>query len=334
MKMAVVAQQLRMSEVISALSFALDLTEGQPQGHAIRSCVIGMRLADELDLDDESRSSLFYALLLKDAGCSSNAARICTLFQADDLRLKQGVKTVDWTKFSDNLIWAMRSVAPEGLAARPRRRARQARPQAGLGRRRSSRSAVSAAPRSRASSASPTRRPRAIRSLDEHWDGRGQPARARAARRSRCSGGSCASRRRSRSSPRRTGSRRRVPRRARERRGTLVRPRARATRSSAFERDGDFWSRLAADDVAELVRRLRAAGARVSSPTTRALDRVAGAFARVIDAKSPFTARHSERVAEIAVAHRRACSARRRRRCAASAARRCSTTSASSASRT
>jgi len=31
------------------------------------------------------------------------------------------------------------------------------------------------------------------------------------------------------------------------------------------------------------------------------LDRVAGAFARVIDAKSPFTARHSERVAEIAL---------------------------------
>jgi hypothetical protein len=40
MRMAVVAQQVRMSEAISALSFALDLTEGQPQGHAIRSCVI------------------------------------------------------------------------------------------------------------------------------------------------------------------------------------------------------------------------------------------------------------------------------------------------------
>src|SRR5688572_28006936 len=103
MRMAVVAQQLRMSEVISALSFALDLTEGQPHGHAIRSCLIGMRLSDELGLDDELQSSLFYALLLKDAGCSSNAARLCTLFRADDLRLKQGVKTVDWAKFSDNL---------------------------------------------------------------------------------------------------------------------------------------------------------------------------------------------------------------------------------------
>ena len=35
--MAVASQQLRMSEVISALSYALDITEGQPPGHAVRS---------------------------------------------------------------------------------------------------------------------------------------------------------------------------------------------------------------------------------------------------------------------------------------------------------
>ena len=39
--MAVASQQLRMSEVISALSYALDITEGQPPGHAVRSCLIG-----------------------------------------------------------------------------------------------------------------------------------------------------------------------------------------------------------------------------------------------------------------------------------------------------
>ena len=34
-----------LSEVIGALSYALDLTEGEPPGHAQRSCLIGMRLA-------------------------------------------------------------------------------------------------------------------------------------------------------------------------------------------------------------------------------------------------------------------------------------------------
>jgi hypothetical protein len=41
---------ISLAEVLSALSFALDLTEGAVPGHALRSCVIGMRLAKELDL--------------------------------------------------------------------------------------------------------------------------------------------------------------------------------------------------------------------------------------------------------------------------------------------
>ena len=52
---------VRRSEVISALSRAIDLTEGQPVGHAVRSCMIGMRLAAELGLDAADRSALFDA---------------------------------------------------------------------------------------------------------------------------------------------------------------------------------------------------------------------------------------------------------------------------------
>jgi glycosyltransferase involved in cell wall biosynthesis len=37
--------------VIGGLSYALDLTEGGPPGHAVRSCLIGMRLAAEVGLD-------------------------------------------------------------------------------------------------------------------------------------------------------------------------------------------------------------------------------------------------------------------------------------------
>lgn len=68
--------EVRLSEVLSALSYALDLTEGQPEGHSVRSAMIGMSLAQHLDLSPEQRSALFYALLLKDLGCSSNAAKV------------------------------------------------------------------------------------------------------------------------------------------------------------------------------------------------------------------------------------------------------------------
>ena len=65
---------IRLSELVSALSHALDVTGGQPMGHAERTCLIGQRLADAVGLESAQRSSLFYALLLKDAGCSTTAA--------------------------------------------------------------------------------------------------------------------------------------------------------------------------------------------------------------------------------------------------------------------
>lgn len=88
--------QISLSEVLAALSHALDLTEGQPLGHTIRTCLIGMRLAEELSLPADERSALYYALLLKDAGCSSNAARMAALFGSDDRYVKPRMKVVDW----------------------------------------------------------------------------------------------------------------------------------------------------------------------------------------------------------------------------------------------
>ena len=42
------SQEIALSELISALSRALDIAEGEPPGHAGRSCLIGMRLAEAL----------------------------------------------------------------------------------------------------------------------------------------------------------------------------------------------------------------------------------------------------------------------------------------------
>lgn len=73
---------IALSGVIGALSYALDIAEGQPPGHAVRSCLIGMRLGAELELSASDRSDLFYALLPKDAGCSANANRAAALGRA------------------------------------------------------------------------------------------------------------------------------------------------------------------------------------------------------------------------------------------------------------
>src|SRR5215210_5911612 len=111
-------ERVRLSDVIAGLSYALDVTEGEPPGHAKRSCLIGMRLAQELELDARERSDLFYALLLKDAGCSANSAKMAALFGADDHEAKRTSKRVNWSHAFPAFLWALRTVAPGGPAHR------------------------------------------------------------------------------------------------------------------------------------------------------------------------------------------------------------------------
>ena len=47
---------LRLAEVIAALSLATDLAMGQPMGYSLRSCLLAMRLGDTLSLDDRALS--------------------------------------------------------------------------------------------------------------------------------------------------------------------------------------------------------------------------------------------------------------------------------------
>ena len=106
-----------LSELLSALSFALDLTEGAVPGHALRSCLLGMRLGMELGFSPAALADLYHALLLKDVGCSSNAARMCQIIGGgDDRAVKSGVKFEDWTgkpKLSTlRLLWT--NVLPDG----------------------------------------------------------------------------------------------------------------------------------------------------------------------------------------------------------------------------
>lgn len=92
---AATAEALSLSSIIGALSYALDLTEGLPAGHSLRCCWIGMHVGQQMGMDSEALSHLYYTLLLKDAGCSSNAARLFELYGTDDRLVKRDFKLVD-----------------------------------------------------------------------------------------------------------------------------------------------------------------------------------------------------------------------------------------------
>jgi HD-GYP domain-containing protein (c-di-GMP phosphodiesterase class II) len=87
-----------LQDILVALSFALDLTEGAVAGHAIRSCLLAVRLALSVNLDLDLISDLYYACLLKDVGCSSNSARMCQIVGGDDRIVKAAAKLEDWTQ--------------------------------------------------------------------------------------------------------------------------------------------------------------------------------------------------------------------------------------------
>ena len=82
---------IALSGVIGALSYALDITEGQPAGHAVRSCATGMRLAEELRLPSKLRSDLFYSAL---AARETHLARVADPLAAGVLTLSTAPEAV------------------------------------------------------------------------------------------------------------------------------------------------------------------------------------------------------------------------------------------------
>jgi response regulator RpfG family c-di-GMP phosphodiesterase len=90
-------------EVLSALSHALDITEGQKRGHSFRTAFLAIELGKKLNLNQNEIFDLYCASLLKDSGCSSNASRVYKTFDADDLTSKYNVKFIDWSNFYVNI---------------------------------------------------------------------------------------------------------------------------------------------------------------------------------------------------------------------------------------
>jgi putative nucleotidyltransferase with HDIG domain len=296
--------RISLPEILSSLSFALDLTEGAVHGHAVRSCLLGMRIAQEAQFDSSDLADLYYALLLKDIGCSSNAARMCQIFAGDDRVVKGAVKLMDWTKPQTptlstlRLLW--RTVLPK---ANPLRRIAHI-VQMGVTQEDNNKAMITlrcdrgAQIMRKLDLGEPAAE--AVRCLDEHWDGNGYPDGLAGPQ---------------------------IPRLARilaiaqhldvfstgksphvaievlcERSGRWFDPEL-VEVAVSLHRRGALWSGcLPGDDVRETQR----AAVDLEPGTHLYLDRqqidqICEAFADVVDAKSPYTFRHSLGVTDAAV---------------------------------
>jgi hypothetical protein len=80
---------VRLAELVAALSLGVDLGFGQPMEHMLRQCLIALRLADGVGLDEQGRANVYYTALLVGVGCHSDAHEQAKWF-GDDIALKSG----------------------------------------------------------------------------------------------------------------------------------------------------------------------------------------------------------------------------------------------------
>ena len=86
----------RRTELLAALSIAIDLGLGQPAEHVLRSSIIATRLADRLGLGQEQRDAAFHTTLVMWIGCHAESHEYVRWF-GDDIAVKQQAYLVDWS---------------------------------------------------------------------------------------------------------------------------------------------------------------------------------------------------------------------------------------------
>ena len=79
----------RLAELVASLSLGIDLGFGQPMEHVLRQCLIALRLAERLGLDESQRATVYYTALLVNVGCHADAHEQAKWF-GDDIELKSG----------------------------------------------------------------------------------------------------------------------------------------------------------------------------------------------------------------------------------------------------
>jgi hypothetical protein len=78
-------QQIRLAELLAAISLATDLGRGFPPEKALRTCLVAERIAEELGLDQRARSDTFHAALIHPVGCTAFTYEGARLFGTSEL---------------------------------------------------------------------------------------------------------------------------------------------------------------------------------------------------------------------------------------------------------
>ena len=85
---------VRRADFLMALAYATDLATGHSRDFALRSCVLGMRIADAAGLDEEMRRAIWHQALLRYIGCNADTHLLASAF-GDEIALRRELASTD-----------------------------------------------------------------------------------------------------------------------------------------------------------------------------------------------------------------------------------------------
>lgn len=108
---------IRLAEVMAALSLATDLGMGQPLEFALQSCVLAMRLAEKLNFGEPELRAVYHQALLRYIGCNAETRLLAAIF-GDELALRTDIIHAD-TASPEFLNIALRFIRAANEGASP-----------------------------------------------------------------------------------------------------------------------------------------------------------------------------------------------------------------------
>jgi hypothetical protein len=96
------AEQLRLVELLGAISLATDPGTGQPHLHGVRTSVLAVSVGRELGVGDAAVADVQQVALLRFLGCTADAAQTARMTGGDDLAFLGGWHRWPW---APNRTW-------------------------------------------------------------------------------------------------------------------------------------------------------------------------------------------------------------------------------------
>ena len=88
------SSSVRRADFLMALAYATDLATGHSRDFALRSCVLGLRIADVAGLDNDMCRSVWHQALLRYIGCNADTHLLATAF-GDEIALRRELASTD-----------------------------------------------------------------------------------------------------------------------------------------------------------------------------------------------------------------------------------------------